>query len=86
MHGNTKINNWQIPKRNTHNHTITLFLQEFNQMRVQNPVKHLRRSFLRKLINGYKLLTIFIKSSILDVRLGSEYPSVYNSLDNIGNS
>ena len=36
--------------------------------RIQNPVEPLRWSF--------KSLTIFAKSSILDVRLGSEYASV----------
>ena len=28
-----------------------------------------------KIVHGFSLLTIFVKSSISDVRLGSEYPS-----------
>ena len=31
-----------------------------------------------EIVNGWKLLTIFAKSSILDIWLGSEYASVYN--------
>ena len=28
-----------------------------------------------KIVQGFRLISIFVKSSILDVRLGSEYPS-----------
>ena len=38
----------QILKGNTHD-LKTSFAQEFDQMRVQNPVEHLRCSFLGKL-------------------------------------
>ena len=31
--------------------------------------------FFAKIVNGFQLLTIFAKSSLLDVRLGSEYAS-----------
>ena len=43
------------------------------QRRIQNPVKHLRWSFLAKIINGFQPLTIFAKSSTLDTWQGSEY-------------
>ena len=36
-------------------------------------------------MNGIKLLTIFAKSSILDVSLGSEYTSDHNVIKLIGN-
>ena len=45
------------------------------QRRIQNPVKHLRWSFFVKIVNDWKPLTIFPKSSILDGWLGSEYTS-----------
>ena len=41
LYGNTKINKWKILK-NTYELITTLFLQDFNQMRIKNPVKHLR--------------------------------------------
>ena len=37
------------------------------QRRIQNPVKHLKWSVLQKIVNGFQLLTIFAKHSILDV-------------------
>ena len=45
------------------------------QRRIQNPVKHLRWSFFVKIVNDWKPLTIFPKSSIVDGWLGSEYTS-----------
>ena len=39
-----------------------------------------------KIVNGRELLTIFAKSFILDVWLGSEYVSVYIPLDNNHNA
>ena len=41
------------------------------QRNIQNPVEHLRWSFL----HSFHLSAIFIKSSILDIRLGFEYAS-----------
>ena len=35
----------QILKRKAHVFSIALFLQDFNQMRIQSPVEHLRWSF-----------------------------------------
>ena len=32
-------------------------------------------TFLQKIVNGFQPLTIFAKSSILDVQLGSKYAS-----------
>ena len=40
------------------------------QRRVQNLVEHLRWRFFTKILNGFKLLTFFAKSSIADVRVG----------------
>ena len=40
-------------------------------------VKHLRRSFLAKIINDKKPLTIFPKSSITDVSQISKYASIF---------
>ena len=45
------------------------------QRRIQNPVEHVRWSFFAKIVNSFQPLTIFVKSSILDVRLGFEYAS-----------
>ena len=39
-----------------------------------------------KIVNGLKLITIFMKNSNLDVRLRSEYAFVKTSLDNKDNS
>ena len=36
-------------------------------------------SYLEPKVNGQKLLTIFAKSSIVDVRLGSKYGSGYRN-------
>ena len=57
-----------------HYHTFLSHLSQFvgnflQQRRIQNPVEHLRLRFLLTAIN------YFAKSSILDVPLGSEYPS-----------
>ena len=46
-----------------------------NHRLIQNPVEHLRWSAFAKIINGQKLLTIFAKSSIVDVQLGLKYAS-----------
>ena len=44
------------------------------QMHIENPVKHLRWSLKQK-VNGFYLLTISAKHSILDVWQGSDYAS-----------
>ena len=46
------------------------------QRRIKNPDKYLRWSYFVKIINGWKPITMFVKSSILDVWQGSEYTSV----------
>ena len=38
----------------------------------QNPIRHIRWSFSRKIVNGFQSLPIFTKNSILDVWQGSE--------------
>ena len=43
--------------------------------RMQNPGKHLRWVFFVKIVNGFQLLTFFVKRSILDVSQVSEYAS-----------
>ena len=48
---------------------VALWIDDAVQMWIQNPVEHWRWS------SSWKLLSIFAKSSILDVRLGSEYAS-----------
>ena len=45
------------------------------QKYIQNPVKHLRWSFLGEIVNDWKLFTIFEENFIVDVRLGSKYAS-----------
>ena len=46
---------------------------------IQDPFKHLRKSFFAKILQGFQLLTIFAKSSNLDVWQGSEYvTALYN--------
>ena len=48
-----------------------------NQKHIENPVKHLRQSILRKQLTAKSLsLTIFVKRSILDLRQGSQYADV----------
>ena len=42
----------QILKGNTHDLIIMLFLQDSNQMRIENLVEHLRWSFLQKLLTA----------------------------------
>ena len=42
----------QILTGNTHDLIIMLFLQDSNQMRIQNLVEHLRWSFLQKLLTA----------------------------------
>ena len=49
------------------------------QRRIQNPVKHLKWSVLQKIVNGFQLLTIFAKHSILDVWQGFKTVSVISS-------
>ena len=46
-----------------------------NQRRLWNQ-SIIRMDFFAKIVNGWKLLTIFAKSSVLDVWLGSEHASV----------
>ena len=46
-------------------------LSVLDQWRIQNLVKHLMELFV-KIVHGYRAITIFVKSSILDVRLGCE--------------
>ena len=52
MHGSIKLSNYQILKWSTYDLIITWFLQDFNQMRIQNPVKHLIWNFLRKFLTA----------------------------------
>ena len=40
-----------------------------------NPFEHLRWSFFAKIVNSWKLSTIFAKNSIVDLRVGSKYTS-----------
>ena len=47
--------------------------------RIQSPIEHYKMNLFLKIVKGWKSLTIFTKSSILDVWLGSPYPSVVNS-------
>ena len=53
--------------------------------RIQKLVEHLRLSFFTKLVRGFQPLTIFAKTSVLEVRLGSEYASEtsFEKLDEI---
>ena len=46
-----------------------------NHKRIQNPVKHRRRSFLQKRSTIFNCYLFFAKYSILNVWLGSEYVS-----------
>ena len=43
------------------------------------PTRTSKMCFLAKIVNGLESLTIFAKSSISDVRLGSEYGSASSS-------
>ena len=43
---------WQTLKGNTHDYIITFVLQDFIQMRIQNPVEHLSWSFLQISLTG----------------------------------
>ena len=45
INGSTKT----VANYHVNNLIITLFLQDFNQMRIQNPVEYLRWSFLQRL-------------------------------------
>ena len=45
---------------------------------IQNPVKHLRGSFLQKYLTVFTRYLFFAESSVLDVWLGSEYDSKLN--------
>ena len=49
------------------------------QRSILNPIEDQRRSIV-KIVNGWKVLTIFAKSTVLDVWLGSEYASDWSSL------
>ena len=51
IHGGIQINNWQILTGTTHDLIITLHLQDFNQIRTQSTVEHLRWSFPAKVVN-----------------------------------
>ena len=42
-----------------------------NQRRIKNSVRHLRWSIFAKMINGYKVLTIFAKKYMLDLVLNT---------------
>ena len=46
------------------------------QRRIQNPTKHLKMELFAKIVDSSRPLTIVAKSSIVDVRKGSEYASV----------
>ena len=44
------------------------------------PSQTSKMELFARIIKGFQLLTIFIKSSILDIRLGFEYASEYQTL------
>ena len=52
---------------------LSIFVPCHLFQKAYNPVKHLRWSFFSEIVNGRKPLTIFAKSSIIDVQLGSKY-------------
>ena len=52
-----------------------MILKHESQRCIQNTVEHLRWSYLRKIVDSFLRLSIFAESSILAVRLGSEYAS-----------
>ena len=55
---------------------VSSIFQTLSQKLIFNPVKHLRWSFFAKIVNSLKALSIFAKSSIVDVRPGCKYASV----------
>ena len=65
----------KILKGNTYDLINTLFLRDFNQIAYSEPTRTSKKELFTKIINSSKLLTILVESSILDVRLGSEYVS-----------
>ena len=65
----------KILKGNTYDLINTLFLRDFNQIVYSEPSRTSKQELCTKIINGSKLLTILVESSISDVRLGSEYVS-----------
>ena len=58
-----------LPKKQNQVPCIVIF-------ELQNSVKYLRWSVFARVVNGFQLLTIFVKHSILDIWHGSEYSSV----------
>lgn len=67
---------WKHFKGNTliRYYTNSWFLS--TQRCIQNLFEHLKMELFAKIINGLRLFTIFAKSTILDVRLGSQFASV----------
>ena len=73
----------QILKGNTHDLIITLFLQDSNQMRIENLVEHLRWSFLRKLLTA---VNYFPKKLHLGFTTAFSLRACMKSFDSKGNS
>ena len=49
IYGSIKINKCdKFSKKSMYDPLIMLFLEDFNQVRIQNPVKHLTWTFLQK--------------------------------------
>ena len=44
-------------------------------MQAYNPVEYQRWNLFVKIVEGFKLLPIFVKNYIIDVRMGSKYAS-----------
>ena len=84
---NKKYKNIAFKKLNTIKHQyknliymyiyMHYFQGEKSHRCIQNPVKHLQRKFLAKIVSDIQPLTIFAKNSILDVRLGYKYASEF---------
>ena len=58
-------------------HTAFVYCRNNFHRRIQN-IRPFKMELFVKLVNGRKLLTILAQSSILDVRLGSEYASGFS--------
>ena len=46
---------------------MDFFVSVFSKRRIQDPFKYLSGNFLAKIINGFKPLSIFAKSTIIDI-------------------
>ena len=51
---------------------MRIYIPENISRGIQKPIKRLKRSFFAEMINGLQPFTIFAKSSILDIWLGSK--------------